>query len=242
MFSLKGLIMKRFLTMTLSFCLLYTSWAPVHADEDEPATAKEGLQALQEFIGDWKASGGPVVGTQGIWSEKVQWGWRFKGDDVWLTVNFDGGKLYNKGEMRYLVDRKVYQFTVTNPDGKKLVFEGPLKRSVLTLEYTDPETTVTTQMVMNTAAEGVRFIYRINSKKGRATIWRKDFLVQATREGETLGAKEKKNECVVTGGVGTSTVSYKGATYYVCCSGCRDAFNEDPEKYIKEFEARKKKQ
>jgi YHS domain-containing protein len=33
----------------------------------------------------------------------------------------------------------------------------------------------------------------------------------------------------------------QGVTYYVCCSGCRDAFNEDPEKYIKEYEAKKKK-
>lgn len=46
----------------------------------------------------------------------------------------------------------------------------------------------------------------------------------------------------MTGGLGTQAISYKGVTYYVCCSGCRDAFNENPEKYIKEFEARKKKQ
>ena len=26
---------------------------------------------------------------------------------------------------------------------------------------------------------------------------------------------------------------YKGKTYYVCCSGCRDAFNENPEKFLK---------
>ena len=32
-------------------------------------------------------------------------------------------------------------------------------------------------------------------------------------------------------------VAYQGKTYYVCCSGCRDAFRDDPEKYIKEFEA-----
>ena len=35
-------------------------------------------------------------------------------------------------------------------------------------------------------------------------------------------------------------ISYKGETFYVCCSGCRDAFNENPEKYIKEFKAKKK--
>jgi YHS domain-containing protein len=36
-------------------------------------------------------------------------------------------------------------------------------------------------------------------------------------------------------------VSHKGETYWVCCSGCRDAFNENPEKYIKEFQEKKAK-
>ncbi|MFM7112038.1 MAG: YHS domain-containing protein, partial [Planctomycetota bacterium] len=45
----------------------------------------------------------------------------------------------------------------------------------------------------------------------------------------------------VSGGAGTSTVSFKGETFYVCCSGCRDAFNENPEKYVKEFKAKKGK-
>ncbi|NBS91117.1 MAG: YHS domain-containing protein [Planctomycetota bacterium] len=34
-------------------------------------------------------------------------------------------------------------------------------------------------------------------------------------------------------------VSYKGETFYVCCSGCKDAFVENPEKFIKEFKAKK---
>jgi YHS domain-containing protein len=37
----------------------------------------------------------------------------------------------------------------------------------------------------------------------------------------------------VTGGLGTIAVSYKGQTYYVCCGGCKDAFEADPEKYVK---------
>jgi YHS domain len=65
--------------------------------------------------------------------------------------------------------------------------------------------------------------------------------VACNKVGESLGAKEKKNLCIVTGGLGTSTVMYKGQTFYVCCSGCRDAFNENPEKFIKEWEAKKNK-
>ena len=35
-------------------------------------------------------------------------------------------------------------------------------------------------------------------------------------------------------------VEHMGKTYYVCCGGCRDEFRENPEKYIKEFEAKQK--
>jgi YHS domain-containing protein len=34
-------------------------------------------------------------------------------------------------------------------------------------------------------------------------------------------------------------VTHKGQTYYVCCTGCRDMFNENPEKVIAEYNARK---
>jgi hypothetical protein len=52
---------------------------------------------------------------------------------------------------------------------------------------------------------------------------------------------KKRTVCIVSGGLGKITVSYKGKTYYVCCSGCRDAFSDQPEKYVKEWEAKQKK-
>ena len=71
-------------------------------------------------------------------------------------------------------------------------------------------------------------------------MFAKEFKVEATRDGVSLGGKESKNICVVSGGKGTMQVSYKGETFYVCCSGCADAFKENPEKYVKEFKAKKK--
>ena len=107
--------------------------------------------------------------------------------------------------------------------------------------FIDPDSKELQRMTMNSAAEGARFIYRLARKKAGSTIFVPDFMVASTREGVTLGAKEKKNICVVSGGIGTSTVSYKGETFYVCCSGCADAFKENPEKYIAEFKAKNKK-
>ena len=62
--------------------------------------------------------------------------------------------------------------------------------------------------------------------------------VGLTRDGESLGAgatssSSEPAKCIVTGGAATTTVSYQGRTFPVCCSGCRDEFNENPEKYIK---------
>lgn len=50
--------------------------------------------------------------------------------------------------------------------------------------------------------------------------------------------------CVISQGLGTIEVSYQGKSYYVCCTGCRAAFEDDPEMWIarwEEIKAQKKK-
>jgi hypothetical protein len=213
------------------------------ADRADREAAKEALKELQDFIGGWKGNGSPdrprPSPTDPVWSETLNWSWRFKGDDAWLTLGVKNGKYLRNGAMRYLPARKVYQFTVTNADDKKLIFEGNLRREVLTLERVDPRTRETQQLKMNVAGDGVIFNLYYARKAAGTTLWKKEYRVRATKEGESLAAREKKVECVVSGGAGTMPVSYKGETYYVCCSGCRDAFNENPEKYITEFKAKK---
>ena len=154
-------------------------------------------------------------------------------------MDVKNGKYLKSGELRFLPDKKLYQLTLTDADDKKLVFQGQIKSDVLTLERIDPATKATQQIKMNSAAEGDRFVYRVAHKDGGSTIWKKDYMVGCTREGVSLGKADKKNECVVSGGLGTMPVSYKGETYYVCCSGCADAFKENPEKYIAEYKAKK---
>ncbi len=61
-----------------------------------------------------------------------------------------------------------------------------------------------------------------------------------TREGVSFAAGESYPLCIVTEGRGTTQVSYKGKTYWVCCSGCKDLFNENPESVLAEAAAREK--
>jgi hypothetical protein len=239
--------MKRLLGLGLTLGLMACAAPVLAAPPTDKEKTKEALLALQEFIGDWKGNGGPdkpkPAPTDPIWSEKMAWTWRFKGDDVWIAFDVKDGKLLKGGEVRYLLDKKKYQITTVDKDDKKLVYQGEYDtdKNILTVERVDPDSKETQRLEMNTAAEGVRLIYRVSHKKDGTTVYIKDYLVAATKEGESLGAKEKKNECVVSGGLGTMTVTFKGETFYVCCSGCKDAFNENPEKYIAEFKAKKKK-
>ncbi len=59
-----------------------------------------------------------------------------------------------------------------------------------------------------------------------------------TKEGESFAAGSSAVEqpkCIVTGGAAALTVSYQGQSYPICCTGCRDEFQENPEKYLKKL-------
>ena len=206
----------------------------------KPESPKEALQALQDFIGGWKGSGTNKK-TNDIWRESIDWSWRFKGDDAWLTVRFIGSKLYKNGEIRWLADKNKYQLTLTDKSDKKAVFTGELKKDALTLERLNPDTKDTELLKIKTAAQGIRTVYDFSVRPEGRTLAFATYQLAYTKEGESFGSDtNKKPECVVTGGLGTMQVSYMGQTYYVCCSGCRDAFNDNPAKIVKEYLAKKK--
>jgi hypothetical protein len=225
----------------LTFALIRLGGLAQAKEASDKKEAKEALQALNDFIGGWKGSGSIEKDARATWKETVNWSWRFKGDDAWLIMTVTKGKYVKSGEMHYLVMKKLYQLTLVDKAGNKTVYRGKLKKGKLTLQTIDQETKETKQVMMNLAGGGIRFIYTVSHKPANRLIFAKDFQVGCTRFGESFGAREKKIECVVSGGLGTIPVTYKGVTYYVCCSGCKDAFNENPEKYIKEYEAKQSK-
>jgi len=132
---------------------------------------------------------------------------------------------------------------IGTPVGAKepVTFEGTFADDKLTFERTDAATKDTQRVRINLAAEGIRMIYQVDRKAEGGTLWKMEFASQQTKEGESLARTEKGPECVVSGGRGTSAVNYGGETFYICCSGCADAFKENPKKYVDEFKAKKGK-
>lgn len=225
--------MARWCALFLFGCVTITATAG-----DDPKLA--ALQKLNDFVGDWKGTGGPDKPKPDprdpAWKETISWSWKFQGEDKWLAFQVKDGKQIKAGEVRYRAPQKDYELTLTDAKDQKSTFTGRCDdKGYFTFERTDPASGDTQQVVMNTAAEGVRFIYRYAVRPKGRSVFNKIWMVSASREGESLGAKSGGNkgpECIVTGGLGTITVSYKGKTYYVCCTGCKDAFESNPEKYI----------
>jgi hypothetical protein len=217
------------------------------ASEDPPAkkTSKEGLQPLHDLIGEWRSAGQMKQGTKeerdkGFWTEKMQWEWQFKGKDTFLKVDFEKGKYFTNGELRYLPEKDRYQFKVKTPARQTLEFEGERKEATLTLDRVDPESKETQRLVVK-VLHANRYIYRYEVKPPDRNLFTAIYQAGATKEGVEFAGSEGKPECIVSGGLGTMAVKFKDKTYYVCCTGCRDAFLETPEKYIKEFEAKRTK-
>lgn len=217
------------------------------ADEQAQKQPSEALRAFNGLIGEWKASGTPE-GTReqrqkGFWTESVAWAWQFKGSDAWLKVTFDKGKYFSNGELRYLTEKDRYQLNLVTSTQANLVFEGTAKDGRLILERTDEKSKETQRLTLTVLHEGSRFLYQLDTKPANRASFSVVYKVGATKQGIDFASKGTVGpECVVSGGLGTMQVSYKGKTYYVCCTGCRDAFQDEPEKYIKEFNERKAKE
>jgi hypothetical protein len=211
------------------------------------ASAKEALQPFNVLVGSWKGTGAPE-GTKeersaGTWNETISWSWQFKENDGWLTATFEKGKYFTKGELRYTPekDQPRFTFTLTAPDKTTSIYIGTLKDKVLTLDRTDGPSGETQRLVISMLHFN-RYLYRMETRPaGTMVAFTKQYQVGATKEGVPFAEVPKGPECIVSGGLGTMKVSYKGKDYWVCCTGCRDAFKEEPEKYIKEAEAKAKK-
>jgi hypothetical protein len=220
----------------------------VAADPPAPTPGpREGLQPLNVLIGTWKATGYPEGVSKderavGIWTEMITWGWAFKDQDAWLTVRFVKGKHFDSGELRFSSEKNgPFRLTLTTPEKTTQTFSGRLADKTLVFTRTDGPPDQEQRLVFSLLHSN-RHLYRFESRPaGSAVAFTKQFQVGATKEGVPFADVPKGPECVVSGGLGTTKVSHMGKDYYVCCSGCRDEFKANPAKYVKEWEARRKK-
>ncbi|HEY3968932.1 MAG TPA: YHS domain-containing protein, partial [Planctomycetaceae bacterium] len=128
-------------------------------------------------------------------------------------------------------------------DQSERKYRGTRSGTKLTLQ-SDPDAAGDVHQIVVTQLNEKRTLVLFQARAKGQQQFTRVAEVGYTREGTKL-AEERVGgpECIVTGGKGTMSTVYKGKTYWFCCTGCRDAFADDPDGIIAQAEekAAKKK-
>ena len=212
---------------------------------DAPASGRradqEALKTYAPLVGKWRGAGQVERGrTRGAWAESASWAWSLTPDSAALEMVVDRGKHLKSARLRPGKAPGEFVLDAVMADGSARLFagkaEGVDKKLVLKADKPGDVRRVTFTPLHDT-----RLLVLFEAEDpAHAGSFTRLGEVGYTREGVAFAAGESYPLCVVTEGRGTIALSHKGKTYYVCCSGCRDLFNDNPEAIIAEAEARSK--
>lgn len=219
------------------------------ADSKQLAADKTALSKLQTYVGEWKGVGQLRRGSnQAAWTETAEWRWDFAESRASLFFSSPQGKYYTDARLRPGDKAGSFELIATRPNGKtRDRFTGRVvsDQLVLTAAEDDPPRgdDFPARITIRLVADGDRLITLFERRSAGSQRYTRLAEVGATRQGSSFGqGGTGQPECVVTGGLGTIKVEHEGQTYYVCCTGCRDLFNDDPEGVLAEYRERKAKE
>ena len=215
--------------------------AEVEAGASQVETDKKALAPIFQYVGGWRGAGLPKEGpVKEGWSEESEWQFDLKNGHAALTFTTDKGKFYKSGRIDPGSKKGQFKFTGVSADGKtKDEMVGEIdKGGDVTFDNPNAGEGRPARLVYSVVAKGNRLLIDLQKKSsgGRYSTFCE---VSYTRKGSGFGQTANAHECIITGGAGKIEVNYKGQSYWVCCGGCRDAFNENPEKEIAAYKKRK---
>jgi hypothetical protein len=212
--------------------------------DDQIENDKKLLAPVKGYVGSWKG-GGSAKGdaAKESWTEELEWTWEFSGGRAVLAFTSAGGKYFSGGRLEPGEKAGTFNFTGTLPDKKtQQKFSGAIdKEGDLVLTDAGSADNRPARITLSLVAKGKRLLMTYQKKTG-ADRYAPVGEVGLTLKGSGFGKDVDQRECIITGGVGTITVSHKGQTYYVCCGGCRTSFLENPDKELAAYKKRKEEE
>jgi YHS domain-containing protein len=221
-------------------CVLLLAAAAVFADRPAEQAALERFNAL---IGEWRGVAQPQRGSnRGAWQESGEWVWDFTDEAVAIEYNVIDGKLVSTGRLTYEPESRLYKFVVKDQAGAARSYHGRLADQKLVLEA-EPDADGLVHRITVTLLNENRTLVLHEQRTAAQQRFFRVAEVGYTRKGVRLARPGGGGpECIVTGGAGTIEVTYEGKTYYVCCSGCQQAFEDDPAGILAEAAERRKQE
>lgn len=233
------------------------SSGPTLTGEAKVSSIRDALDPLQIVVGEWRGITFKKIGGA-VSVEEPQWEWDFTTDKEQpaLVMQSETSPYFKSARLTWLVDKKSYELTTTDKDGVERVYVGNFSEPVqdvpgdnnklqrtfkLELTQVEPEEAKKLARVVLAQQENNRYLLEVYDARGDDFV-RYD-TVAHQRQGTSFAASLDDygdKECVVSQGLGTISLSHNGKTYWVCCTGCKAAFEEDPARWVAKAEARKK--
>lgn len=228
--------------------------APVETTEN----VKAALQPLQIIVGKWNALSNrpPKQGFKGNNVFQWQWDYSKKSQPALKMTSDESNPHVNTARMSFSVAEQQFTLNTVNKDGEERNFLGKFTMDVVDVPSDDdPDRTERMyklefnetspadesdqwQIVFNQVENNDFRLEFAKMRSGRS--YRFD-TVKNQRDGTSFAKRADDygdRTCVVSQGLGTETVKDpdSGKTYWVCCSGCKAAFEDDPAYWIAKFE------
>lgn len=227
---------------------------PEDAGPDEARQRKSLLKAmmpLQVMLGTWKSTTQKEFGDFKALAEP-EWVWDFLSDEDQpaMVMMSEQSPYFRELRLTYLSDEDTYRLQLTDPDGLTRTLAGTFSSPVeefqgddkklhhkykLELTETNPPTDEDPWKVVLNQQDNNRYLVELERQRGLRFV-RFD-TVANQRQGTSFALNDAdygEKKCIISGGLGTMQVSYQGRSYWVCCSGCKAAFEEDPATWIAE--------
>ncbi|MFN0053873.1 MAG: hypothetical protein ACKV0T_16970 [Planctomycetales bacterium] len=219
------------------------------------------LQPFQVLLGDWRWVTKKKVGDFPKTGEDLAWLWDFQTDPNHpaLTLHSEAHPYLRQAWLTWQPDHDRFRFTADDATGNRRILEGTWTEGGAPADESDGKKLQRTYKLLLTQVEpdagelwqitliqldNNQFLMDLKRRAAAAREFGPLDTVRQQRVGTSFAVADSDNpgpKCIISGGLGTSTVSFQGRTYPVCCSGCAAAFNDDPERWLKRLaEAAKK--
>ncbi len=208
------------------------------------------LQPLQILLGQWRGTTRREYNNfKAVDAHEWVWDLRTKPEQPSLVMTSDKSPYIRSARLTWDIAANKFQLTIQDADGKERSLSGDFTEPVseivgsddklhrvFRLEFNEVESSSNPELWQLAFAqqENNRYLLEVAKRRGKAAFARFD-TVSTQREGTSFALSDSgyaEKTCIISEGLGTTEIMYKGRSYWVCCSGCKAAFEDDPETWI----------
>ncbi len=218
--------------------------------DDQIRTIISRLQPLQILLGQWRGTTRrEFENFKAVDNHEWVWDLRTNPSQPALVIRSDKSPYLRAGRLTWDTQQSRFVLSATDGEGKERRLTGDFSEAPHEVTGSDDKQHRVFRLELNEERAGQegeqwqlafaqqennRYLLELGKRRGMATFSRYD-TVSTQREGTSFALSDTgyaERTCIISEGLGTTELTWKGRSYWVCCSGCKAAFEEDPERWI----------